>query len=60
MSVDFDDPRSVRLECLQMANSQGGNVIQTARQYADFILGTKDAEIVRAARELTEKVKNCG
>lgn len=32
-------------------------LISGARALADFVLGTNDAEILRAARELADKVK---
>ncbi|MFD2207193.1 hypothetical protein [Kiloniella antarctica] len=50
----------IRLECLKLANTISSNsreIEKIARQYADFILGTKDAEIIRAARELSKKVQ---
>lgn len=32
-------------------------LIEDARRLADFILGTNDAEVLRAARDLADKVK---
>ena len=41
----------IRLECLRRAGD-----VDVARKWADFVLGTGDAEIIAAARELAEKV----
>jgi len=49
----------LRLECLKLAGQYAGKaaeVVARAREYADFVLGRKDAEIIRAARDLAEKV----
>ena len=49
----------LRLECLRLAHEHSGStttVVERARAYADFVLGTKDAEIVKAATELAGKV----
>ena len=51
--------RNSRLECLKLATQKHATSVETvnvARQYSDFVFGTNDAEIVRAARELAEKV----
>ncbi len=53
------DEYALRLECLKLAqhpDTIAGQDIALARDYADFVLDTNDAEIIRAARELTEKV----
>lgn len=50
---------TLRLECLQLAHhpdALDGQSVDLARDYADFVLGTNDAEIIHAARELTKKV----
>lgn len=33
------------------------NIVEAAQAFVDFVNGTNDAEIVRAARELADKVK---
>ena len=51
--------QEIRLECLKLAAQYGASYddkIATARAYADFVLGTRDAEIISAARVLAEKV----
>ncbi len=53
------DEFTLRLECLKLAHhpdALDGQTVTLARNYADFVLGTNDAEIIHAARELTEKV----
>ena len=35
---------------------QGNRVVAMAGAFVDFVTGTNDAEVVRAARELAEKV----
>jgi len=56
------DPQSVRerMVVLVVENAtrdlSAGEVIAMARGCADFILGTNDAEILRAARDLANKV----
>lgn len=53
----------IRLECLKLALSRHPGVvappdlvISDARQFSDMVLGTNDAEIIRAARDLAQKV----
>lgn len=49
----------VRLECLRLAlgaDSHQHDAVARARAYADFVLGTKDGEIVQAAEDLAAKV----
>jgi len=53
----------IRLECLREAvkSSRGPeDVLYKARKYADFVLGTRDAEIIGAARSLAETVSGDG
>lgn len=51
------DPYDVRLECLKLATEKApGSEVETARTWADFVLGTSDADVIRAARELADKV----
>jgi hypothetical protein len=33
------------------------NVVARARQYLDFLLGTRDAEIIKAAKELQRQLE---
>jgi len=49
----------LKLKCLELALTyyQGHDVLEKAREFSDFVLGTKDAEVIRAAQELSEKVK---
>lgn len=50
----------IRLEALRLAHGASSGdttgTIDAARQYADFVLGTKDAEVVSAAKQLAEKI----
>jgi hypothetical protein len=51
--------RQVRVEALRLAigvSGVSGGEIELARRYADFLLGTNDAEILDVARELAKKV----
>ena len=51
----------LRLECLRLADAcsdRDETVLDRARKYADFVLGTKDAGIVQAAEELAKKVRD--
>ena len=52
----------LRLECLRLAHQtysgDDARVIRLARAYADFALGTKDGEIVEAARTFAGKVSD--
>lgn len=54
------DDEQLRLDCLRLAEAQFGGdpktTVETARIYSDFVLGTKDAEVVRAAKQLAQKV----
>ena len=53
----------LRLESLRIAQKTFDDckdadlVMSAAREYTDFVLGTNDAEIVRAAQDLAKKVK---
>lgn len=52
---------SLRLECLRLAVQAHGDVdpayvVKAARAYADFVDGTRDAEIIAGVRELAEKI----
>lgn len=52
--------QEIRLECLKLAlqnESHPEFVVKSAREYADFVLGTNDSEVIAAARILAEKVK---
>ena len=47
------DEFTLRLECLKLAHhpdAPDGQSVDLDRDYADFVLGTNDAEIVRAAQ----------
>ena len=50
----------LRLECLRLAQVRFGGdqdaAVGAARKYADFVLGTKDAEVVQAAKTLAKAV----
>ena len=35
------------------------DIMRAAQAFVDFVMGTNDAEIVRTARELADKVKRC-
>lgn len=54
--------RDTRLECLRLALQQHASqsdsdaAIKAARKYADFVFGTRDAEVVRVANELAKVV----
>lgn len=56
------DDIDMRLRCLELATettvhpSDHTEVVNAARAYFDFVLGTKDAEVIAAARELAKKV----
>ena len=49
----------IRLECLKLANSSHyeGSTTEIAQKFYDFVMGTNDAEILSAARDLADKVK---
>ena len=59
----------LRLECLRLAigvvspglASTGpgdeARIVKIAREFTDFVDGRRDAEVIRAASELAEKVK---
>lgn len=52
------DGCDVRLECLKLAREVApGREIERAREFADFVLGRNDAEIIRAAHDLAARVK---
>ena len=57
----FPDPLGSRRWAIEYAIAAGaGNyseIVEAAQAFVDFVNGTNDAEIVRAARELAEKVK---
>ena len=53
----------IRMECLRLAISHLGvddikHTTTIAGQLSDFVIGKNDAEIVRAARDFADKVKN--
>ncbi len=59
----FFDPKAaheynVRLECLKLVNDPRfpEESVDAARLYEDYLLGTNDVDVIRAARELAEKV----
>lgn len=55
----LDDECDVRMECLRLALQTEGDprrAIEGARLYADFVLGTSGAEVIRAARDLASTV----
>lgn len=54
-----DAARELRMRCLKEAAAIGdpAKKIEAARRYFDFVLGTRDAEILDAARQLAEKVR---
>jgi hypothetical protein len=59
------DDTELRLECLRLADdgekgmhrASPQEVVERARVYVDFLAGTNDAEIIRVARDLADKVK---
>jgi len=60
--IEYEYEHEVRMECLRMAISHLGvddikHTTTIAGQLSDFILGTNDAEVICAARDLAEKVK---
>ena len=53
------DSVQVRFECLKIAVEKApGAEVERAREWADFVLGRNDAEVIRAARDLAEKVRS--
>ena len=49
----------MRLECLRLVDAKSlspSEAVEAARLFADFVLGTKDAEIVRDAKEFAKRV----
>lgn len=53
------DLTEIRLTCLKLAKEQGGtteDIIQLARIWADFVIGTSDAEVISAARKFSAKI----
>ena len=56
--------RDERRWAIERAIASGHNerreITQAAQTFFDFVMGTNDAEIVRAARELADKVKPAG
>jgi hypothetical protein len=55
-----DTPQHVRQRCIELACAYGSthDAVDRARAYADFVLGTRDAEIIGAARGLVAKVRS--
>ena len=52
--MNQEHEQQLRLECLKLAvQSRSGwadkQIVATARAYADFVLGTRDAEVIAAA-----------
>ena len=55
------DERQVKYQCLRLAieNTPSNNtehIIDTARQFSDFVLDCKDHEVINAVRKLAKKV----
>ncbi len=52
----------IRLECLKIAVSQNynGDPIVFARKLSDFVFGASDAEVISAARGLSDKIRSNG
>ena len=60
----MNDEQTIRLECLRLvtgghsvSQNVAHSIVQSARQLSDFVLGRRDAELVRAAEDLAEKVR---
>ena len=43
------------IECAK--DERADRIVAMAGKFVDFVMGTNDAEVVRAARELADKVK---
>lgn len=54
------DPISIRLECLRLALSHEHGtperVVEATRLWADFVLGTNDAELIKEVRSFAARV----
>lgn len=50
------DKAQVRMQCLDYAlrHFTGRAAVEVAREYADFVRGTNDAEVLAAARKLAD------
>lgn len=55
----MSEAEKLRLECLRLAlgsDASSQEVVACAQVYFDFVAGTNDAEVLRAARDLAKKV----
>jgi hypothetical protein len=50
MTLSHDE--ELRMECLRLAVSHGGNAVAAARQFYDFVTGSDTAAILAAAKQL--------
>lgn len=55
-SAELVDIRKFAVDMAARWNSSPAQVIEQARAIADFIVGTNDAEVIAAARDLAGKV----
>ena len=60
--MSMREERELRMKCLELAIARNphGKSVDLAREYTDFVLGTSDAKIIHAARDLVEKVNPGG
>lgn len=54
--------QEIRLRCIELAAPTCGfapeATVEAARVLSDFVLGRNDAEVIRAARDLAQKVSD--
>jgi rRNA-processing protein FCF1 len=62
LDISEAELRALRSSCLSSAFMVGAKsldeAIEISRKMVDYIVGTNDAEIIRAARELADKAKS--
>lgn len=54
--MEILDDRQLRMRCIEIASTRSEPIIWLANEIYEFVGGTGDAEIIRAARELAAKI----